>query len=245
MARTLVILAHPGPRSFNAAWARASAAGAAAAGDEVRFADLYAQGFDPAERGAFYGIDGDFDPLKAQEARPLPADIAGMVADVEWAERIVFHFPIWWFGPPAILKGWFDRVLVHGRIHTVDERFDTGRCRGKRALFCATTGATADESGPGGKEGDARLLLWPLAYALRYCGFAFCAPLLAHGVHGYLDGAEAKALEARLAAVLGAQDGVMAGLGTRAVWPFNADADFDRDGRLKRDAPVHWPFISR
>ena len=244
MARVLVVLAHPGPTSFNAAWAQTSVAGARAAGDEVRFCDLYGIGFDPAERGAFYGIADDFDPLKAQESADVPGDVAPLVADFEWAERVVFHFPMWWFGPPAILKGWCDRVLVHGRVHDIDHRFDTGRGRGKRALFCVTLGATEAESGRGGKEGNARLLLWPLAYTLRYCGLDICDPVLTHGVHGYYEGDEKAALEARLAAVLEVQAGVMAGFGERAVWPFNADTDFDAEGRLRPDAPVHWPFIA-
>ncbi len=211
----------------------------------ARYRDLYGIGFDPAERGTFYGIDGPFDPLKAQEGLPLPGDVAPLVADVEWAEQIVFHFPMWWFGPPAILKGWLDRVLVHGRLHDVDRRFDTGSCRGKRVMFCVTTGATAIECGAGGKEGDARLLLWPLAYALRYCGFDICEPVFAHGVHGYVEGTEKAALEARLASVLADQPRVIAGLADRPVWRFNADCDFDSDGRIKPTAPVLWPFIAR
>ncbi|MDJ0824833.1 MAG: NAD(P)H-dependent oxidoreductase [Rhodobacter sp.] len=244
MARVLVVLAHPEPTSFNAAWADASVAGAEAAGSAVRFCDLHRLGFDPVERGAHYRIDGPFDPLKAQESRPVPPDTAPLAADLEWADQVVLHYPMWWFGPPAVLKGWLDRVLVHGRLHDVDHRFDTGRCRGKRALLCVSTGATAAESGPGGKEGDARLLVWPVAYALRYCGFDICAPVFVHGVHGYLEGAEKAALEARLRQVLAAQAGVMAGLAARELWPFNADTEFDADGRMRPGAPVHWPFIT-
>ena len=238
MPRTLVVLAHPGPTSFNAAWAQASVAAT-----NGRCHDLHALGFDPAERGAHYGIEGAFDPLKAQESCPVPRDVAPMVDDLDWAEQVIFHFPLWWFAPPAILKGWFDRVLVHGRVHDIDHRFDRGWHRGKRALFCLTTGATAIESGPGGKEGDVRLLLWPTAYTLRYCGFDIAEPVLVHGVHGYYEGAEEQALQARLAKVLADQPAVVQTLAQRPLWPFNADADFDADGRLKPGAPVHWPFI--
>jgi NAD(P)H dehydrogenase (quinone) len=185
--------------------------------------------------------------LKVQEGAAaqgrLPADIAREVAKIEAADSIVFHFPLWWFGPPAILKGWFDRCLVHGRIHDVDHRFDVGRMRGKRALFCVSTGASAVECGPGGKEGEARLLLWPLAYTLRYCGFDVADPLMVHGVHGYFEGAEERALETRLADVLADQARIIATLDRRPAIPFNADADFDATGRLRADAPSHSPFI--
>ena len=97
----------------------------------------------------------------------LPGDVAAEVDKVRAADRILFHFPLWWFGPPAVLKGWFDRVLAHGVLHTDTERFDRGRCAGKEALFCVTTGATEAECGPDGREGDVQMLLWPLAYTLR------------------------------------------------------------------------------
>jgi NAD(P)H dehydrogenase (quinone) len=186
-----------------------------------------------------------FDALKAQAgaADRLPRDVAAEVAKIRAADRIVFHFPIWWFAPPAILKGWCDRCLPHGVIHDVEHRFDRGRLSGKRALFCVTTGAQASEAGPDGKEGETRLLLWPLAYTLRYCGMAVAEPVLAHGVHGYHEGARKAALEARLAAVLSDQAGVIGGLEARPLWPFNADAEFDAEGRLRRGAPSHSPFI--
>ena len=243
--RCLIVVAHPSPGSFTAGWAQASRAAAAAIG-EVRFADLYADGFDPAERPDRYGA-AEPDVMRAQDAAVrdgrLPPDIAGHIDNLLWADRVIFHFPLWWFAPPAMLKGWCDRVLLHGALHDSERRFDNGLCRGKRALFCVTTGSRASESGPGGKEGDARLLLWPLAYTLRYCGFDICAPKLVHGVHGFHSGIGRESLERRLADVLTAQAPRVAGLGTRRLWRFNADGDFDVDGRLRGEAPVLWPFI--
>jgi NAD(P)H dehydrogenase (quinone) len=245
---TLIVLAHPERRSFSGAWAEATAAAAGAEGDRVLWSDLYGMEFHPAEGPGRYGTPlAPFDALKAQEQAAasdgLPADVVAEVEKIRAADRIVFHFPIWWFAPPAILKGWCDRALVHGLLHDVDRRFDTGLLRGKRALFCVTTGARDSEAGPDGKEGETQLLLWPLAYTLRYCGMDVTEPLLVHGVHGYHEGARKAALEARLGAVLADQGGVIAGLGQRALMPFNADADFDTEGRLRRDAPSHWPFI--
>lgn len=244
----LIVMAHPERRSFCGAWAEASARAAAQQGAEVLWSDLYRMGFDPAEGPRHYGgAAGRFDPLKAQEgasaAGSLPSDVAAEIAKVRAADIILFHFPIWWFGPPAMLKGWCDRCLAHGAVHDVDHRFDRGLLREKRALFCVTTGAKATEAGPDGKEGETRLLLWPLAYTLRYCGMEVAEPLLAHGVHGYHTGARKAELEARLAAVLAAQADVLAGLEARPLMPFNPDGDFDADGRLKPEAPSHWPFI--
>ena len=205
--------------------------------------------FDPVERAGHYAEPGaPFDVLKAQEAASaangLPADVAAEVAKLEAADRVIFHFPLWWFAPPAMLKGWFERALVHGRTHDVDNRFDTGRYQGRKALFCVTTGAKASESGPDGKEGDTRLHLWPAAYTLRYLGFDVLEPVLVHGVHGYHRGARKLELEARLRRVLAGQAAVIAGFDDLPVMRFNADADFDAEGRLRADRESFSAFIS-
>ncbi|SNT33774.1 NAD(P)H-dependent oxidoreductase [Tropicimonas sediminicola] len=246
-----VVSAHPEPHSFTAAWARASVAAVRALGGVAEHSDLYALGFDPAERAALYAnadiAEGHFDPLKVQQravARDaLPADLAEQVARIRRAGLLILHFPIWWFSPPAILKGWMDRALVHGALHAEDARFDRGVCRGKRALICVSTGCSAAECGPDGREGDLRLLLWPLAQTLRYCGFEVYEPVAVHSVHGYHEPPQRRALEQRLSETLAAQEGLVAGLETRPLWPFNRDADFDSEGRLLPEAPSHSPFI--
>lgn len=250
MSTTLIVLAHPEPGSFSGAWAGASARAGRVLGHEVLQSDLCAMGFDAVEGRAHFpdhAADRAFDPLMAQEeaasAGRIPVDVAAEIDKLERADQVIFHFPIWWFAPPAVLKGWFDRVFLHGRLHSVERRFDTGLCRGKRALFCVTTGASAAESGPDGKEGDARLLLWPVAQTLRYLGFDVCEPELVHGVHGYFEGAEEQALRSRLSAVLDRQQAVLERMRTRPLMGFNADTDFDAQGRLKPDSPSHSPFI--
>jgi len=249
MATTLIVLAHPEPRSFNGAWAGATRAACEAAGDTVLWSDLCAMGFDAVESARHYAQrgSGGFDPLKAQEAAAqtggLPEDVAGEIAKLRQADRVVFHFPIWWFAPPAILKGWFDRVLVHGALHSVDQRFDAGQFRGRKALFCVTTGATEAESAFNGKEGDIQMLLWPAAHTLRYLGFSVLVPRVVHGVHGYFEGAEEDALRRRLRGVLDAQRDLMAGFEALPLMRFNADADFDAEGRLKPDRPSHSHFV--
>ncbi|WP_112320845.1 NAD(P)H-dependent oxidoreductase [Oceanibium sediminis] len=246
MKTALVLRIHPEPSSFTGAWADASAAALEAAGYEVLHSDPHLGSFDPALRREQYpDHQGPFDPLKVTESAPMPPEVATEVDQLLAADLLVIHFPMWWFGPPAMLKGWLDRVLVHGLVHDVDRRFDTGVCRGKKVLFCVSTGSRESESGPDGKEGNFRLLLWPLAYAFRYCGFDVLEPLSVHGVHGYHRGARLTALHDRLRDVLATQAEVIANLGARPAWAFNADTDFDETGRLKPGAPSHSPFIRR
>ena len=250
MPTTLVVLAHPDRRSFNAAWADSTVQASRNAGHEVLWSDLFAMGFDPVEgrhHHTDWPADAPFDPLKAQEQSAakgaLAPDVQAEIAKIRQADRIIFHFPIWWFSPPAILKGWFERVLVHGALHRVDARFDAGLCAEKTALFCVTTGAKDAECGFDGKEGDLALLLWPVAYTLRYLGFTVLEPATVHGVHGYHKGQQAADLERRLQAVLAEQEAVIAGFDQRPRLAFNADSDFDQDGRLRADRPSYTPFI--
>jgi NAD(P)H dehydrogenase (quinone) len=250
MTTTLIVLAHPDNRSFNGVWADATEAAARALGDTVLRSDLCAMGFDAVERATHYPDLHDtarFDPLKTQEAAAqgdaLPEDVRGEIEKLRAADRVVFHFPIWWFAPPAVLKGWFDRVLAHGALHDVARRFDTGLFRGRQALFCVTTGSRAAESAYNGKEGDVQMLLWPPAYTLRYLGFDVLVPEVVHSVHGYHDGAARAALEQRLGDVLAAQPALIQSFDRRPRLHFNADSDFDRTGRLRPDRPSHTPFI--
>lgn len=253
MKSTFIVLAHPEPDSFNGAWFRASVEASQVNGDTVSTSDLVGQGFDPVERrdhfagGVGVSPAGPFDPLKFQESAAasgaIPGDVAAEIDKIRQADRLILHFPMWWFGPPAILKGWFDRCLMHGALHTSQDRFDRGMCQGKKALFCVTTGASSAEASSAGKEGDARLLLWPLAYALRYLGFTVLQPLFVHGVHGYHKDEAKTRMESRLHQTLKSQAGIIAGFDQLPKMSFNRDSDFDERGLLKPQAPSRSPFI--
>lgn len=250
MTSTLIVLAHPDNRSFNGAWAKATAKISRELGHEVFWSDLIEMGFDPVERAAHYPADfgaRKFDPLKAQEtaarAQVLPPDVLAETDKLTAADRVIFHFPLWWFAPPAILKGWFDRVLVHGEHHDTTNRFDRGKFRGRKALFCVTTGSRAEESAFNGREGDVQMLLWPAAYTLRYLGFTVLLPEVIHGVHGYHKPEARPELEARLSATIQRQRAVLEGFDDRTAMAFNRDEDFGPDGRLLPGRPVHSPFI--
>jgi NAD(P)H dehydrogenase (quinone) len=102
--RALVIYCHPRPDSFNAAVRDTVLAKLAEAGAEVRLNDLYARGFQPVLTQAEW--DGYLDT--ATNRRPVESE----VADVAWCDTLIFVYPTWWYGLPAMLKGWLDRVLL-------------------------------------------------------------------------------------------------------------------------------------
>ncbi|MBT1158647.1 NAD(P)H-dependent oxidoreductase [Aminobacter anthyllidis] len=102
----LVVLSHPLPESLNRHFAETAIIELTSAGHKVELLDLYRTEFDPrltpAERGSYYG--GSFD------AAALEAHVEAL----REAEMLVLVFPTWWFGLPAMLKGWVDRVFAPG-----------------------------------------------------------------------------------------------------------------------------------
>ncbi|MBI1172605.1 flavodoxin family protein [bacterium] len=102
--RALVVYCHPRPASFNAAVRDVVLARLAAAGAEVRLRDLYAEGFQPALTGAELGSYLDSPANRAP--------VEDHCRDVLWCDTLIFVYPTWWYGLPAMLKGWLDRVLL-------------------------------------------------------------------------------------------------------------------------------------
>lgn len=150
---TLVILAHPKRDGFNRAVAQA------AAGDGGRIVDLYGEGFDPVMPEAELPRKFSFDEavLRYQDA-------------IKSAEHLVFVHPDWWGGPPAILKGFLDRVLRPGVAYGFREADfrdagAKGLLEGKRATVLIST----DSPEPSGGA-DA----WPPARIWKESVLGFC-----------------------------------------------------------------------
>lgn len=109
--RMFVVSGHPARESFVHALADAYAAGARAAGAEVRLTRLSDLSFDPILHEGYRRI---------QELEP---DLQQAQEDIRWARHLVFVYPVWWGSVPAILKGFLERVLLPGfafRYHEKD-----------------------------------------------------------------------------------------------------------------------------
>lgn len=100
--RILLVLGHPDSESFCAALAQSYADAARAAGHEVRELKLHALDFDPILHRGY------------REIQALEPDLQRAQADILWAEHLVFVYPVWWGGVPALLKGFLDRLLLPG-----------------------------------------------------------------------------------------------------------------------------------
>jgi NAD(P)H dehydrogenase (quinone) len=133
--RVLVLFAHPLADSFATALHHAVVGALAEAGHEVDDCDLYATGFEPvmtaAERRAHNSPNPDLSAVEHHVERLRAADAA------------VLCFPVWWYGMPAILKGYFDRVWVNGVAFHLRSggRIEPGLHRLKKLGLVATYGA--------------------------------------------------------------------------------------------------------
>lgn len=100
--RYLIVYCHPVPESFCAALRDATVETLRAKGEEVRLIDLHAEGFQP--------VMGADERRSYNERAPIDPGLAAHIDHLRWAEAILLIYPTWWYGLPAMLKGWFDRV---------------------------------------------------------------------------------------------------------------------------------------
>lgn len=195
--RALIVHAHPEPRSFVAAMRDAAAEQLSAMGYEPVISDLYAQGFDPVVKAADFPQRSDpaylniaLEQRHGHKAGSLPADIARELDRVLHADLIVLTFPLFWFSVPAILKGWFDRVLLSGPIYGGRRFYARGGLAGKRGVVGMSLGGRQPMfEGPDAIHGDLTGILKPvLQGTLGYSGMTVMPPFYAYHVP-YVDDA--------------------------------------------------------
>jgi len=131
--RHLVILCHPVQNSFNAAVAAAYCAAVRACGQQADVRDLYAMGFDPV--------------LKAREQPGAPdfalsPDVCNELELVRASDVLVLVYPIWFGTPPAMMKGYVDRVLGAGFSARSMQSQSSPSCLAGKALLSFTSSAT-------------------------------------------------------------------------------------------------------
>ena len=111
---------------------------------------------------------------------PAPDDPG--IEKMEWCDLMVWQFPLWWFGLPAMLKGWVDRVFAMQRTYGGGRIYQSGVFRGKRALLSLTTGGPEDAYRKGAFNGDIAAILRPIHRGiLQFVGFDVLAPQIVYG----------------------------------------------------------------
>ncbi len=156
----VVILAHPDPRSFNHAIARTAVAELLKNGHQVVFHDLVAEQFDAILPAA-----------EIPKNTVLPEAVAAHCREIAAADGIIIVHPNWWGQPPAILKGWVDRVIRPGVAYQfVDgdngEGVPIGLLKAKAAVVFNTSNTVA--------EREVTVFGDPLETIWRNCIFGLC-----------------------------------------------------------------------
>ena len=187
MAKILIVHAHHESKSFSSALARAAAETFTEQGHKVDFSDLYAMKFDPvSDRGNFTTVrDPNF--FKQQQEELYAAEHLGFAPEIETemqklerCDLLIFSFPLWWFGLPAILKGWVDRVFAYGRIYGRGRWYDKGLGRGKRAMVLITTGGAKSTYDRKGLHPELDTILAPIHHGIFWFnGFSPLQPFVA------------------------------------------------------------------
>ena len=230
----LIVFAHPEPASFSTALKDEAVATLTRAGHAVTVSDLYAMRWNPAlgpDEFAHDRADAQFLDLSREQEHAHrndshAADVHAEQAKMAAADLVLFHFPVWWFGMPAILKGWVDRVFGRGFAYSAGRKYERGHFKGKRAMLCITTGTASTLYEPDGIDGELLHVLWPIHNGiLAYTGFTVLPPFVAW-MPGRVEAGER-------AAYLTAYGERLAALDAAAPLFFHPWSDYDETQRLK------------
>ncbi len=159
--KTLIIVGHPNPSSFNKnGILQAVKNQLTEMKHEVIVRDLYEMNFNPILSGS------DFASFQSGQ---IPTDIKAEQDNISWANNIIVIHPTWWIGRPAIMQGYYDRILAFNFAFTVDQNGARGLLKNEKALIINTAGSpeTVYDGWPDSKQ----LLSRPTTEGVwGYCG---------------------------------------------------------------------------
>lgn len=198
--RVLIVYAHPNPDSFNAAVLGVVSDRIRAAGAELRVIDLCAAGFDPVLNRQALAAYADTSVNRQ--------GLESHCADIAWCDTLIFVYPTWWYGLPAILKGWLDRVLVPGVAFELPEQAGANIAPGlthiSRLAVFTTCGASWWLTRLIGAPGKRTILRGLRLLCAKGCRTAF-------GAHYLMDSATPDSRAAHLAKVARKMDRFLKG----------------------------------
>jgi NAD(P)H dehydrogenase (quinone) len=238
--KVLIVYAHPEPSSLTRQLAAQSRQTLEQQGHEVLQSDLYGMGwkavFDEHDFPARANNDRlsfSAESFHAYRNGSQTDDVAREQAKVLAADAVIFQFPLWWYGMPAIMKGWIDRVWACGLAYGYKDgrntyRYGDGAFKGKRALLSVMVGGPAKDYAPRGINGPLDQLLFPVTHgSLYFPGFDVLPTFAAYGA--------SSATPESVAAARQAWHARLEGLFEEAPIPFRAQkgGDYTEDYQLK------------
>ncbi|MEY3236247.1 MAG: hypothetical protein RI883_348 [Bacteroidota bacterium] len=174
--RILIVHAHPEEKSFCASIKNTMVKYYEEHGAEVKISSLYEMKFNPVggkedfletKESNFFKYQ--MEQLNAAENNLFSDDVQTEMDKFEWCDTLIFNFPLWWFGLPAILKGWVDRIFAMGKVYGNGKGvYDNGSFKEKSAFITMTTGGPIQAYGDEGKNGDLNTILFPIHHGMFY-----------------------------------------------------------------------------
>lgn len=176
MKKILIIHAHPEKKSFNSALKDLAIKTCTEKGYEVKVSDLYAMNFNPlGGKHDFTSLENEdffkyqLEQVHAFQNKLFADDVQQEMDKLDWCDVLIFNFPLWWFGLPAILKGWVDRIFAMGFVYGAGKGvYENGFYKDKTAFICITTGGPEMAYGETGKNGELDNILFPIHHGMFY-----------------------------------------------------------------------------
>lgn len=199
----LIVYAHHEPSSLTSAMKNLAYQTLSGQGHNIVISDLYGEGFNPLAQNWDFATSsgGHFNyMLEQKHAAKLnmsfSPDIVAEIEKIKAAELVLFVTPLWWASVPAILKGWFDRVLAMGVAWDGGKFYENGGFRGKQAMMIVAGGHPAEYYEENGiHKATARQTLHHINHGtLAFCGFDIHEPFVALNVLGLDDAGRAQVL---------------------------------------------------
>lgn len=188
MKNILIVHAHPEPNSFCSALKQTAIDFFHSKNINTEIIDLYQVGFNPVGgKNDFISLNDEvyfkyqMEQLNACKNNLFVEDIKQNMDKLLQCDLLIFNFPLWWFGLPAILKGWVDRTFAMGLVYGNGKGvYDNGIFKTKTAFACLTTGGP-EIAYNGGKNGDIMQILFPINHGIFYfAGMRVIEPFISY-----------------------------------------------------------------
>ena len=176
MEKILIVHAHPEKHSFCSALKNTAIEFYANKGAEIKVSDLYEMNFNPVgNKHDFISLQNteffkyQSEQVNAYQNNLFIPELKSEMDKLLWCDTLIFSFPLWWFGLPAILKGWVDRVFAMGFVYGAGKGvYDNGAFKDKTAFLTFTTGGPEVAYGTSGKNGSIETILYPIQHGMFY-----------------------------------------------------------------------------
>lgn len=134
--KNLIVYAHPNSGSLNHFFKQTVLESLQESGEEIAIRDLNEINFNPVL---------SLEDMNGQRMGTVADDVKTEQDFITWADRIIFIYPIWWTGMPAIMKGYIDRVFSYGFAYRYDQGVQKGLLTGKKTIIINSHGKSNAE----------------------------------------------------------------------------------------------------